>query len=95
MRSPGSPYSNSAILKPEPKPNVTQYNGGLLPYIVLLTLCYYRRETNPIKCHEEVLSLQPKIPRKRFDIFFPLTGGCSQGLDAFIFFFKLCYIQVH
>ena len=22
------------------------------------------------------------------DIFFPLTGGCSEGLDAFSFFFK-------
>ena len=27
------------------------------------------------------------IPPKRFDIF-PLTGGCSEGLDAFRFFFK-------
>ena len=26
---------------------------------------------------------------KRFDIFSPLTGGCSKGLDAFRFFFKL------
>ena len=41
---------------------------------------------NPIKCHEEVLFLQPVIPRsKRFDIFSPLTGGCSEGLDAFRF----------
>ena len=43
---------------------------------------------NPFKYHEEVLSLQPMIPPKRFDIFFPLTGGCSEGLDAFIFFFR-------
>ena len=43
---------------------------------------------NPFKCHEEVLSLQPLIPPKRFDIF-PPTGGCSEGLDAFKFFFKL------
>ena len=28
------------------------------------------------------------IPPKRFDIFFPLTGGCSEGLDAFRFFFE-------
>ena len=65
-----------------------QYNGGFLP----------RRDTfdpmllpsgSPIKCHEEVLSLQPiMIPPKRFDIFFPLTGGCSEGLDWFRFFFK-------
>ena len=27
------------------------------------------------------------IPPKRFGIF-PLTGGCSEGLDAFRFFFK-------
>ena len=28
-------------------------------------------------------------PTERFDIFPPaLTGGCSEGLDAFIFFFK-------
>ena len=42
---------------------------------------------NPIKCHEGVLSLQPTIPHKRFDIF-PLTGGFSEGLDVFRFFFK-------
>ena len=42
---------------------------------------------NPFTCHEEVLSLQPIIPPKRFDIF-PLTGGCSEGLDDFIFVFK-------
>ena len=47
---------------------------------------------NPFKCHEEVLYLQPLIPRKRFDIFSPLTGGCSEGLGAFWFFFKnLCH----
>ena len=44
---------------------------------------------NPFKCHEEGLYyLQPMILPKRFDIFSPLTGGCSEGLDAFIFFFK-------
>ena len=67
-----------------------QYNGGFLPDIILLTQCYYHRETR-LKCHGEVLSLQPMIPPKRFDIFSPLTdryyntGGCSEGLDAFIF----------
>ena len=53
----------------------TLYDPMLLPSV------------NPFKCHEEVLSLQPIIPPKRFDIF-PLTGECSEGLDAFIFFFK-------
>ena len=42
---------------------------------------------NPFKCHEEVLYFQLLIPPKRFDIF-PLTGGCSEGLGAFRFFFK-------
>ena len=28
------------------------------------------------------------IQLKRFDIFSILTGGCSEGLGAFIFFFK-------
>ena len=42
---------------------------------------------NPIKCHEEVLSLRPMIPPKRFDIF-PPSGGCSEGLDASRPFFK-------
>ena len=47
-----------------------QYNGGLLPDIILLTQCYYHRGTNPFKCHEDVLSLQPLIPpnNKRFDV---------------------------
>ena len=43
------------------------------------------------KCHEEVWSLQPMIPPKCFDIF-PLTGGCSEGLDAFRFFFQQLYV---
>ena len=59
-----------------------QYNGGLLPDIILLTQCYLHRG-NPFKCHEEVLYLQPLIPStKRFDIFPPITGGCSEGLGA-------------
>ena len=56
-----------------------QYNSGRLPDIILLTQC----NGNPFKCHEEVLYLQPMIPPKRFDIFSPITGGCSEGLGAF------------
>ena len=41
---------------------------------------------NQFRCHEEVLYLQPLIPPKRFDSFSPLTGRCSEGLDAFRFF---------
>ena len=44
---------------------------------------------NPIKCHEEVSSLQPMIPPNLNVLtFFPLTGGCSEGLYAFRFFYK-------
>ena len=60
-----------------------QYNGGLLPDIILLTQCYFHRSGNPFKCHEEVLYLQPLIPLKRFDLFSPLTGGGTEGLGAF------------
>ena len=49
-----------------------QYNGGLLPDIILLTQCYYLSLGNPFKCYEEVLSLRPMIPRQRFDIFPPV-----------------------
>ena len=44
-----------------------QYNGGLVPDIILLTQRCYHRE--PVKCHEVVLYSQPMIPpNKRFDI---------------------------
>ena len=66
-----------------------QYNGGLLPDIILLlTQSMLSPSENPFKCHEEVLYLQPLIPPERFDIFSPLTGGCSEGLGAFRFFFQ-------
>ena len=58
-----------------------QYNGRLLADIILLTQCYFHWGTR-LNCHEEVLYLQPLIPSKRFDIFSPLTGGCSEGLGA-------------
>ena len=48
-----------------------QYSGGFLPdTIILLTLCH-SPSGDPIKYHEYVLSLQPMIPPKRFDIFSP------------------------
>ena len=61
-----------------------RYNGGFLPDIILLTQCYLLFPSgNPFICPEEVLYLRPLIPPKRFAIFFPLTGGCSEGLGAF------------
>ena len=35
------------------------YNGGLRPYIILLTPSMLLPSGNPFKCLEEVLSLQP------------------------------------
>ena len=43
---------------------------------------------NLFKGHEEVLYLQPLIPPKRFDIFPPTTGGCTEGLGVLCFFLK-------
>ena len=60
-----------------------QYNGGLLPDIILFTRCGYIGE--PFWYHEKVLSLQPIFLPKPLDIFSP-EGGCSEGLDAFRFF---------
>ena len=58
-----------------------QYNGGLLPGIILLPQCYYHRGTrlNAIKrfC---ICSLRPHLNVLTFS---PLTGGCSEGLVAF------------
>ena len=48
-----------------------QYNGGLLPDMILFDPLLFP-SGNPFKCHEEVLYLQPLIPPKRFDIFSPL-----------------------
>ena len=59
-----------------------QYNGGLLPDIVLLTQCCFHRGTRS-NAMKRFFVLQPLIQPKRFDIFFPLTGGCSEGLGAF------------
>ena len=64
--------------------NNVHYNGGLLPDIILLIDPMLFASGNPFKCHEEFfLYLQPLIPPKRFDIFSPPTGGCSEGLGVF------------
>ena len=61
-----------------------QYNGGLLPDIILLTRCGYIGE--PVRYHEELLSLQPMFPPKPVDIFSPEGGSSEGGLAAFRFF---------
>ena len=67
-----------------------QYNGGLLPGIILLTRCYYHRGTRLDAMKRFYICSLSMIPPKRFDISPPLlsTGGCSEGLGAFGFFFK-------
>ena len=54
-----------------------QYNGGLLPGIILSPQCYFHRGTrlNAMKrfCICSLRSLNVLT-------FFPLTGGCSEGL---------------
>ena len=73
-----------------------QHNGGFLPGIILLTQCYYHRRTclNTMKrlC---ICSLCFHLIVLTFS---PLTGGCSEGLDAFRFFFNvpllLMYVYV-
>ena len=51
-----------------------QYNGGLLPDIILLTQCDYHRGTRSNAMKIFFLYLQPMIPPKRFDIFPPDWG---------------------
>ena len=50
-----------------------QYNGGFLPDMTLVDPMLLPTG-NPIKCHEEVLSLQPK----RFDIFPSCLGDARK-----------------
>ena len=61
-----------------------QKEGGLSLYSITVGFSLMLFPSgNPFKCHEEVLYLQSLIPPNRFDIFSPLTGGCSEGLGAF------------
>ena len=65
-------------------------NAGYLPGIILLTQNYYHRGT-PLNASMKRLFVFAEpitIPPKRFNIFSPLTGRCSEGLDAFRFIFK-------
>ena len=60
-----------------------RYDGGASPRHYIVDPMLFP-SGNPFICHEEdYLYLQPLIPPKRFDIFSPLTGGCSEGLRAF------------
>ena len=41
---------------------------------------------NPFECHEEILHFCSLPSHLNVLTFFPLTGGCSEGLDAFRFY---------
>ena len=67
--------------------NVTVLNnGGLLPDIILLTQFHHHRGTrlNAMK-RLDLCSLSSHL---NILTFFPLTGECSEGLDAFRLSFK-------
>ena len=55
-----------------------QYDGGLLPDIILLTQSMLSPSGNPFRCHEGVLYFQLLIPPKRFDIFSPRLGDAQK-----------------
>ena len=57
-----------------------QYTGGLLPDIILLTLCDYIGEPFEYHIPVELLSLHPMSPPKPFN--------WLEGFNAFRFFFE-------
>ena len=74
-----------------------QCNGGFLLDIKLLTLFHYHHRGTRLKCHEELLFLQPLFPPTKCLNRFPPDGVDAQnhrGLDAFRVFFKQvqCFI---
>ena len=64
-----------------------QYNGGLLPDIILLTQGYYHRGTR-LKYHAEALSLQPM---KQYIV----TTMLDVVLHCFCFVFAFCLVSLH
>ena len=78
-----------------------QHNGGFLPDIILLTQSYYHRGTRfnamkrfrlcSLSFYLNVLTFSSLTGGCSEDIdafIFFINKGCSEGLDAFIFFFK-------
>ena len=66
-----------------------QYNGGFLPDIILLTLCYYHRGTR-LYAMKRFCYLQSMVPPKRFDVSSPLTEGVLRRSRCVQIFFKQC-----
>ena len=61
-----------------------QYNGGLLPDIILLTQCYYHRGTR-LNAMKRFSFCSLLIPPKRFDIFSPDWGVLRRSRGVLIF----------
>ena len=61
-----------------------QYNGGLLPDIILLTQSYCHRGTRS-NAMKRFLYLLPMIPPKRFDIFPPDWGMLRRSRRVLFF----------
>ena len=59
-----------------------QYNGGLLPDIILLAQCYYHRGTR-LNAMKTFFCIRSLLSHLNVLTFSPLTGGCSEGLGAF------------
>ena len=54
-----------------------QYNDELLPTLYCRSNVTVLPSGNPFQCHEDVFSLQPMIPPKRFGIF-PLVWDAQK-----------------
>ena len=64
-----------------------QYNGGFLPGMTVDPTMLLPPSGNPIKCHDEVLSLQAISHLINVSTFIPPPLN-DDSLDAFIFFFE-------
>ena len=56
-----------------------------------IELTYDTLSRNPIKCHEVILPLQPRLCSHLNVLMFPLSWGCSEDLNASRCFFKLSF----
>ena len=76
QKRPGTPGNSYFAQLPPVFGHFMFLSGGLLDY------------SNRSTWATRTMYLQPLVSPKRFDIPPPLTGGCSEGLGAFWFFFK-------
>ena len=58
------------------------YNGGFHPDIILWTQCYLHHRGTCLNAMKRFCICSLLIQPKRFDIFPPITRGCSEGLGV-------------